>query len=242
LQPRRIKIEFPTDNDAKNSCIFIVGQTGSGKTVLLFNLAQAIHRVVVYDIMHEMDKLGDARDHAVFCTTIAEFVRLLEDGYPKIVFRPADEFTHEDQLNAVVAILEDFQEQNPRLGDVTFCCDELSKITTPQKWPIGLSNLCQRGRHFRIEKILAFHFLSRFPAPLRDCASEWYVFRQVDYRAFETLRVMGWPEDIIEQVSELPDLHCIHFDGHNFERIILEPNTRQNNGATSPRIAEFALQ
>jgi hypothetical protein len=234
MQPSRtIDVIFPTDNDAKNVSIFIVGQTGSGKTVLLFNLARKVDRCVVYDIMGEFDKLPN------HCSTIPGFIDALESGEKQIVFHPSDQYTHESYINAIQTILMDFQGRNPELGEVYFVCDEISKITTPQKWPRGLMELLQRGRHWKINKMVATQWLSRIPAAMRDCASEWYVFRQVDHRAFVTLSDMGWPDEIIDRISSLPDLQCIHFDGHIFELINLREKQETHNDAIKRRMSSL---
>lgn len=232
---RTIKVEFPTDNDAKNETDFVVGQTGSGKTVLLFNLARMEDRAVIYDIMGEYSKCG------VQANGIPAFIESLNEGQKVIVYQPVDEdvLTHEQQINAVADALFDFQMVNPEQGEVCFVIDEVSKVTTPNKWPQGLMDLLQRGRHFHIKKMLGTQWLSRIPAAMRDCASDWYVFRQVDYRAFEVLSQLGWPDEIVYKVSRLPDLTCIHFDGKDFEIVKLEPKSTTTNDATKRRIVSI---
>ena len=233
---RTLKVEYPTDNDAKNVAVFVVGQTGSGKTVLLYNLARGSDRVVVFDMMREYGKLG------VPCNQLVDLVRLLEDGHAKIVYQPpiSEDGDYNDQINTCVAIVEDFQAQNPELGEVVFVMDEVSRVSDVNHFPSGLKELLQRGRHYRIHKMLGIHFLSRFPAVLRDCGSDWYVFRQVDPRAFRALAEMGWPDEIVEQVSTLPDLTCIHFDGRNFEFVVLQEKRERDNDAMKRR-RDFAF-
>lgn len=202
-----------------NSTVFVLGSTGSGKSTLMANLLLNEPRFIVFDTRNEYDPLFFPGNVAVV-TTLSPFIAALNDNEQKIIFKFAA--NQDEQFEAALRVLYEFQKNNsdiPELPPVVVSVDELNRFCDTHNCPESFREIVQRGRDYKINKILGAQWFGTIPTWARDSFSEIYTFRHSDPRGLALLELYGFNK---EQVRELPQYHCLHNTAEGIEELTLK--------------------
>ena len=118
-----------------------VGATGSGKGVGIYQHLKTLQpaRLIVFDPMHEYDKLGKV------VTSVAQMIAAMKKPAFKLVWQPDDETDYQgDKFKAQFAL---FCRAAFTVGNLCMLVEELELVTRPLWAPAAWRNCTKRGRH-----------------------------------------------------------------------------------------------
>jgi hypothetical protein len=181
------------------------------------NLLLEEERFIIFDTRNEYDPHFFEGEISVV-NDMQNFLTALNDAKQKIIFK----FDDDEQFSAALRQLYEFQKQNadiPELPPVRISIDELNRFADTHNAPESLREIIQRGRDYKINKLLGAQWFGTIPTWIRDSFSEIYTFRHSDPRGLALLELYGFEK---EEVRELPQYQCLHNSKTGIEKIILK--------------------
>ena len=158
-----------------NEIVLVLGRKGSGKSSLVKNvLIKDKKRLIIIDVQSEYD------DYLI----IEDFESLDEYISEHKEFKIACRFTNDKDLYFLFSYV--FIE-----GNLTLCCDELSKYVSAYKKGHPFSDLINFGRHKQIDIIGVARRPAELSREFRSQADIIYSFYQYDEKDLQVLNEMG---------------------------------------------------
>lgn len=205
-----------------NDTIFVLGATGSGKTNLMANLLMSGERWVIFDTRNEYYPQFFKNPAEIQVTdSLNDFIGFLNDVKEKIIFKVSGD----DKLVSALELLYEFQANNSeQLVPVRVSIDETNRFCETNSCPEIIKTVIQRGRDYKINKILGAQWFGTLPTWMRDSFSEMYCFRHTDPRGLALLQRYGFNPD---EVRSLVQYHCLHLKNGEITELNLVPENAE---------------
>lgn len=230
-KPQTLQLELIDDGNLPNSTVFVLGATGCGKSTLMANLSRERPRLVVIDTRDEYPASFFGASTPVV-TSVSAFGGALNAGCPKIICRVPSGVDCDDFVSMVCLQLCEFQRVNGKnMPAITFSMDELGKFVTQKTASKGLSEIIDRGRGHRIEKIFGAQWFNGLPTWVRNTFSEMYVFQHSEPRGLNMLEAYGFNSN---EISSLDEHQCLYRRKGKPTLLILEG--KKSSEFTKPKL------
>lgn len=215
VQVRLLKKGHPNDTT------FVLGNTGSGKSTLIANLVDRYDRFILFDTRNEYDPEFFRGNRITVVHDVPGVCEAMNEGHFKIIFKLPTDQDQDEYFDGALTCIYQFQQRNKdneKLPPVYVVIDELNRFADSNQWPNALQEMIQRGRDFKINKLLGAQWFGTIPTWCRDSFSEVYVFRHTDPNGLRLLEQFGFDKDAIKN---LPLHHCLHTAKTGIEKIRL---------------------